>query len=118
MSRSPRERLLDILTSCEVIAEHLGRDDIDEGILFDALRMRLFEIGEAAKDLPTALTDSEPGIPWSMIMRTRDRLAHHYFDTTHAIVFEAAHHEVPALSHAARRMLAVVDETQSQERAD
>ncbi|PRB07666.1 DUF86 domain-containing protein [Microbacterium sp. MYb64] len=110
MTRAPRDRLLDMLASCDAIADHINRDDTDEGILFDALRMRLLEIGEAAKDLPTGLTDTEPEIPWSMIIRTRDRLAHHYFDTTHAIVFEAAHHEVPVLAQAVHRMLAVLDE--------
>jgi len=113
VTRAPCERLLDILTSCEVIAAYIARDDGgDEGLLFDALRMRLLEIGEAAKDLPTSLTDTEPEIPWSMIVRNRDRLAHRYFDTVHAIVFEAARHEAPILSQAVRRILAVIDEAE------
>ena len=110
MTRAPRDRLLDILASCEVIAEHLARSDTEDGLLFDALRMRLVEIGEAAKDLPTSPPDTEPGTPWSMIVRNRDRLAHRYFDTAHAIVFEAALHEAPTVAQAARRMLAVIAE--------
>ncbi len=110
MTRAPRERLLDILASCKAIAEHLECSDTEDGLLFDALRMRLLEIGEAAKDLPTALTDTEPGIPWSMIARQRDHLAHRFFDTAHAIVFEAARHEAPAVAQAVRRMLAVIAE--------
>ncbi|SFR68907.1 Uncharacterized conserved protein, contains HEPN domain [Microbacterium azadirachtae] len=110
MTRAPRERLLDILASCEVIAEYLERSDTEDGLLFDALRMRLLKIGEAAKDLPTTLTDTEPAIPWSMIARQRDRLAHRYFDTAHAIVFEAARHEAPTVAQAVRRMLAAIAE--------
>ena len=105
-----------MLGSCQAIADHVSRDDADEGILFDALRMRLIEIGEAAKDLPTELTDTESAFPWSMIIRTRDRLAHRYFDTTHAIVFESARHEVPLLSQAVHRMLAVLDQAEPHER--
>ncbi|GAA4478201.1 HepT-like ribonuclease domain-containing protein [Microbacterium panaciterrae] len=109
MTRPPRARLLDILASCEVIASHLSRADADEGLLFDALRIRLVEIGEAAKDLPADLTDTEPEIPWSLITRLRDQLAHRYFDTTHAIVFETARRDVPALALAVRRMLSASD---------
>ena len=111
--RAPRERLLDILAACEAIAEHLSRENTDEGILFDALRIRLLEMGEAAKDLPSDLTDTEPEIPWSLIARTRDHLAHRYFDTTHAIVFETARTDVPALELATRRILAAIDDSPS-----
>ena len=44
----------DLLSAAEAIAEHLGAVDIDEGMRFDAIRMRLFEIGEATKALPTS----------------------------------------------------------------
>ena len=60
MSRSPAWRLEDILLACDVIDAHLRRgpagDPLADGLVFDAVRVRLIEIGEAAKDLPADLT--------------------------------------------------------------
>ena len=60
MSRSPARRLEDILLACDAIDAHLGRgpagDPFADGLVFDAVRVRLIEIGEAAKDLPADLT--------------------------------------------------------------
>lgn len=76
---------------------------------FDAIRVRLIEIGEAAKDLDPDLTASEPGIPWAQLARMRDHLAHRYFDTTHALVFDTARHDAPRLADAVARLSAVAD---------
>jgi uncharacterized protein with HEPN domain len=88
------------------ISHHLDHIDADEDIVFDAIRVRLIEIGEAAKDLPSEVTDLEPSIPWALITRMRDHLAHRYFDTTHAIVLGTARNDVVALEAAVRRILA------------
>lgn len=49
MSRPDRERLGDIRASCEAIASYLARDAVDDDIVFDAIRARIIEIGEAVK---------------------------------------------------------------------
>lgn len=82
-------RLDDIVAAIEAIRSHLDRGSITEGIVFDAGRVRLIEIGEAVKDLPTELVGREPGIPWPEIARMRDHLAHRYVDTTHTMSGEA-----------------------------
>lgn len=74
-------------------------------MVFDAIRARLIEIGEAVKDLGPTLTVDEPGIPWAEIARMRDHLAHRYFDTTHAVVTATARHDIPLLESAVMRML-------------
>jgi hypothetical protein len=65
MSRSPTQRLHDILLACDMIDEHLRRGPADQplndGLIFDAVRVRLMEIGEAVKDLPSEVTAAEPG---------------------------------------------------------
>lgn len=109
MSRPTRTRLRDIIAASDAIAHHLSVDDVEEGILFDALRIRLIEIGEAAKALPARLTASTPDVSWTDVARMRDHLARRYFDTTHAIVFDTARHDVPLLSDAARRLLLALD---------
>lgn len=110
MTRRTRTRLEDIARSCEAIARYIARADVTDDIVFDAIRIRLVEIGEALKTLDPSLFDREPEIPWREISRMRDYLAHRYFDTAHAIVDRTARHDVPALAAATRRLLASLDE--------
>jgi uncharacterized protein with HEPN domain len=76
-----------------------------DGLVFDAVRARLIEIGEALKDVDRALLEQEAGIPWSQVTRMRDHLAHRYFDTDHSVVTHTVLHDVPELLAAARRLL-------------
>lgn len=105
MNRPARERFGDIEAVCEAIKQYLTRDGADEDMVFDAIRVRLIEIGEAVKDIDPSLLVTEPGIPWTDISRMRDQLAHRYFDTAHSIVRTTAAHDVPALAAAVKRIL-------------
>lgn len=105
MSRRSIERLRDIAASCAAVARYIERSDADDEIVFDAIRVRLVEIGEAVKDLDDSIAAAEPGIPWAEIARMRNHLAHRYFDTTHAIVTATARHDVPQLAAAVQQML-------------
>ena len=75
MSRHDRQRLEDISAAISAIAAHLQRGDLSDVLVFDAVRVRLIEIGEAVKALPEDLLTSEDQIPWSDIARLRDLLA-------------------------------------------
>lgn len=86
MSRHDLQRLEDVRAACAAIAEHLTQGDLAQGLVFDAVRVRLIEIGEAVKTVDTDLLSTEAEIPWRQISRMRDQLAHRYFDTSHAIV--------------------------------
>jgi uncharacterized protein with HEPN domain len=68
--------LSDIQLSLETIQSHLKRGDLADGLIFDAVRIRLLEIGEAVKALRLELLATEPEIPWPQIARMRDHLAH------------------------------------------
>lgn len=105
MSRPDRERLGDIQASCEAIAAYVVREGVDGDIVFDAIRVRLIEIGEAVKDIDPDLLAAEPSIPWAEISRMRDQLAHRYFDTAHSIVRATAVNDVPPLAAAVTRLL-------------
>ncbi len=104
MSRRDAERLQDILDAIAAIESHLTRGDLSDGLIFDAVRVRLIEIGEAIKAVSAELLDTEPGHPWSDIARMRDRLAHRYFDTTHGHVSSAVHHDLEPLRKAVLRL--------------
>jgi uncharacterized protein with HEPN domain len=108
VSRRDRERLNDITAAITAIRSHVLRGDLADGLIFDAVRARLIEIGEAIKSLPTALIETEPGIPWTDIAGMRDRLAHRYFDTEHSIVAATVTHDLGLLEAAVARLEARV----------
>lgn len=105
MNRPADRRLRDIAVACEAIDRYVRRADMDDEIIFDAIRIRLVEIGEAVKDLSEDVTALEPEIVWGDIARMRDHLAHRYFDTTQAVVEATARHDIPRLAAAVRRLL-------------
>ncbi|CAN5296710.1 hypothetical protein BH20ACT3_BH20ACT3_07080 [soil metagenome] len=78
---------------------------MDDGLVYDAVRVRLIEIGEAVKGMDPDLLASESAIPWTDITGMRDHLAHRYFDTTHSIVAATIAVDVPPLTDAALRLL-------------
>ena len=97
MSYRDEQRLADIQAAIDAIRSHLKRGTLADGMVFDAVRMRLLEIGEAVKVLPGDLLSAQPGIPWQQIARMRDHLAHRYFDTAHAILQATVDEDLPAL---------------------
>jgi uncharacterized protein with HEPN domain len=105
VSRPERERLRDILVACEAITAYAAREGVDDDIVYDAIRVRLIEIGEAVKDIDPKLLATEPDIPWMEISRMRDQLAHRYFDTAHSIVRATAANDIPPLIAAVSRLL-------------
>jgi uncharacterized protein with HEPN domain len=105
VSRRDDERLADVIASAEAIASHLDRGGLDDGLVFDAVRVRLIEIGEAIKDISPEILADEAGIPWPDVAGMRDHLAHRYFDTAHSIVQATVDHDLPPLLAATRRLL-------------
>lgn len=109
MSRTSAHRLKDILAACDAIDGHLSRgpagDPLGDGLVFDAVRARLMEIGEAVKDLPAQVTATEPDLPWREMAGMRDRLAHRYFDTSQAILVATVREDLPELRAAVERLL-------------
>lgn len=104
MSRHDAARLGDIADAVEAIQDHLRRGDLHDGLIYDAVRVRLIEIGEAVKGIDPELLANEPDVPWRAIARMRDHLAHHYFDTDHAIVEDVVGTELEPLIGAVRRL--------------
>jgi len=92
------------------IRAHLERGDLHDGLVFDAVRVRLIEIGEAVKALPAELLADEPALPWAQIAGMRDRLAHRYFDISHAILAATVSDDLPELETAVRRLLQRLDD--------
>jgi uncharacterized protein with HEPN domain len=47
-----RQRLADLQAAIDAIRSHLQRGDLSDGLVSDAVRIRLLEIGEAVKAVP------------------------------------------------------------------
>jgi uncharacterized protein with HEPN domain len=109
VSRRDDERLADVIADAEAIASHLERGGLDDGLVFDAVRVRLIEIGEAVKDIDPDVLADEPEIPWRDVAGMRDHLAHRHFDTAHSIVQSTVDHDLPPPLAAARRLLGQLD---------
>jgi uncharacterized protein with HEPN domain len=109
MSRHDRQRLADITAAILAIRAHRQRGELSDSLVFDAVRVRLIEIGEAVKGIGEDLLESEPGIPWAQIAAMRDRLAHRYFDTSHAIIAATIDNDLPELDTAVARLTVRAD---------
>lgn len=106
MSRTDVRRLEDVLAAAAAITHHLERGPLDDGLVFDAVRVRLIEIGEAVKGVSDEVRALAPDVPWKDVAGMRDVLAHRYFDASHGIVEHTVRHDVPELVDAVRRLLA------------
>jgi len=104
MTRRDEERLDDIDVAIDAIKSHVQRGAISDGLIFDAVRVRLIEIGEAVKQITPELLETEPDIPWQSVAAMRDRLAHHYFDTSHAILQSTIDEDIPLLKESVARL--------------
>ena len=100
------ERLADIVDAIDAIRSHLTRGELSDGLVFDAVRVRLIEIGKAVKLLDPKLIAREPNVKWSDAAGMRDWLAHHYFDTSRAVVEATITEDLPPLEEAVLQLQA------------
>jgi uncharacterized protein with HEPN domain len=105
VTRRDDQRLEDILSSAQAIWAHLERGDLDDGLVFDAVRVRLIEIGEAVRAIDPELLAREPSISWADVAGMRNHLAHRYFDTARGIVQATIDSDLPPLIAAVERLL-------------
>lgn len=103
MTRSDDKRLDDIVATTSEVADIVGRGraafDIDVA-LRRALERCLEIIGEAAKALSEDVRSATPGVPWSEVVRLRDRLSHHYHRVDPDELWATAEGDVPQLAAA------------------
>ncbi|MBI5285518.1 MAG: DUF86 domain-containing protein [Chloroflexi bacterium] len=82
-----------------------ARDDLDEDDVLALALTHLLEIlGEAAKGVSNETKERHPGLPWSQMAATRDRLIHGYFSVDLDIVWQIVRHDLPAVVAALEAM--------------
>ena len=119
MSRNWRLFLADIIEHGERV-DRLVRDrDSDsferDETLRQAILFSLLIIGEATKQLPQSLRDTEPTVNWRGAAGLRDIIVHQYFGLDTEILWDAASVHVPRLLDAARRLQTGLDQARSEE---
>ncbi len=111
MTRRDQERLSDIEDAIEAISDYVANGDLHDGVVYDACRARLMEIGEAVKHIDPDLLAAETDVAWNQIARMRDILVHHYHDTDFAVVESVIVERLPPLREAVIRLKSIGDNT-------
>ena len=107
MTRRDQERLSDIEDAIEAISDYVANGDLHDGVVYDACRARLMEIGEAVKHIDPDLIVAETDVAWNQIARMRDILVHHYHDTDFAVVESVIVERLPSLREAVVRLKSI-----------
>ena len=105
MRRADTQWLNDVLDAIAAIERHLECGSLSDPLIFDAVRVRLIEIGEAVSHVDQRLLRQEPKIDWRAIKDMRNHLAHNYFGTDESIVAKVVNNGLGALAMAVDRIL-------------
>lgn len=104
----PERRLGDIKRAVDDAAAIVsrGREAFDvDPLLRRAAKNLVAEAGEAAKALPSSVTEAIPEVPWSAVAKARDRYLHHYGDIDTETMWVTLVQDLPALGAAVDRYL-------------
>jgi uncharacterized protein with HEPN domain len=96
-----RASLLDLRLAGQRILEFIGEQTLEsfsEDLKTQsAVVLQILILGEAAKRLSPGFRERYPEVPWSDIMRMRDKLIHHYESMDPGEVWQASTVDIPAL---------------------
>ncbi len=105
MTRRDENSLEDILDSIAAIGDYLKQGTLSDRMIYDAVRARIIDIGEAVRNTKKSFLDKEPEIPWRQIRDMRNHLTHSYFDINEAVVADVVNVHLEPLRHAVARLL-------------
>jgi uncharacterized protein with HEPN domain len=71
-----------------------------------AVIRKLEVIGEAAKQVPDAVRQEHPNIPWKEMSGMRDKLIHFYFGVDHQLVWSTIKERLPKIKPEIQAMFA------------
>jgi len=83
-----------------VVAYSNGLDQatfVASGLNYDATLRNLELIGEAATHVPDAVRAANTGIPWRLVIATRNRLIHGYLGIDNDTLWSIIRTDIPAL---------------------
>lgn len=100
------EHILDSIERIESYTKNLTKEKLTKNVkIQDAIIRRIEVIGEAAKNLPSYFRNKYPAVEWSDIIRTRDKITHHYFGVDLNIVWDIVKKDLPDLKKKVKSIL-------------
>lgn len=105
-----RVRVEDMIEAIERIRRYADGMDVGAFVAddrtVDAVIRNLEILGEAAKRVPSSVTEAHPEIPWSRMSEMRNILVHEYHSVDPSIVYDSVRHDLPPLLSPLRHLLA------------
>ncbi len=109
MSRSPTDRLADVLAAIDRTQRYRPRlEDPDEAVAsmaYDAVLRNLAVIGEAVRALPDEVKARAADVPWASIAGLRNVVVHEYFRVDAAVIEDVVDRDLVTLRDAIRSRL-------------
>ncbi|HET6400646.1 MAG TPA: HepT-like ribonuclease domain-containing protein [Candidatus Kapabacteria bacterium] len=114
--QSDKERLLDILESCEAISQFMRTIGSYSALLKSrrdqsALLYELAKIGEASAHVSNKVQAANPHIPWAGIKNLRNSIIHRYTGVDLEIVWEVLSVRVPQLREDIQKIVDGIEDT-------
>jgi len=108
--RSWRDSLRDILdaiTEVDMFIQGMNFESFRHDLkTVKAVQLNFIIIGEAASQVPDAIQQIYPDIPWHLMRAMRNRLVHVYFAVDPQIIWDTIQHDLPPVAQHLRSLLA------------
>ena len=102
------KHILDSIQDIELFINKATKDEFAKNKEKQSAVIHQIEIiGEAAKNLPKEFKDKHPAVEWSEIIRTRDKIIHHYFGVNLETVWDIVKKNLPELK---KKMLHILSQ--------
>ena len=102
------EHILESIERIESYTKDLSKEKLKKNVkIQDAIIRRIEIIGEATKNLPIDFRNKYTAVEWSDIIRTRDKITHHYFGIDLDIVWDIVKKDLPDLK---KKIISILNE--------
>ncbi|MGE8204625.1 HepT-like ribonuclease domain-containing protein [Heyndrickxia sp. NPDC080065] len=113
MQREPKVFLEDILSSAIKVEKYTRglsfEDFIDNDLVYDAVIKNILVIGEATKNIPKDIRQSNPHIEWRKMAGMRDMMIHGYFSINFQIIWDVVQNKIPEFKQQIEQLLSELD---------
>lgn len=109
MKKDPKiflQHILESISEIEKYTKDISEDEFAKSTqVQDAVIRRLEIIGEAAKNIPSAVKEQYNFIPWKKVTGSRDVLIHDYFEVDLESVWDTVTKDIPKLKQDIKKIL-------------